>query len=385
MNKKRAIIVSLIIMVVLFLIIFSVIKIKKIKNNIKNNNTKVSLYTVNGPQKVFFEGEIKSSKSIVLQSDSTKGIVDKINVKDKQKVKTGDILFSYKNNQFIEQKNDVEFELENLKNKYNKTKKELDSVSHRVTKVKEQEIQKQRNEEQTVLAEKSKTELKNELNYNIKHQNRLNEKIKNISDKCNVYIKAPFDGVITIGGYSEIDPSKPILTLNSENMHVVCRVSEKDIFKLTEDQIVKVSVLGTGQAINGKIKHIDKKPLSEVVIPKGAISQGAESQSSSNNISTVNSYEVILKIDDIKNIYPGFHVQVSTEAKNYILKVPKTSIFKNGGKNYIWVVKGGILKKKEIEVADWNDKYVHVKNGVNFNDKVVREAKVTMKEGDKID
>ncbi|MGO5066904.1 efflux RND transporter periplasmic adaptor subunit [Clostridium sp. LCP25S3_F8] len=402
MNKKRIIIVSLIVMFVVFLISLVVIEINKIKNNTKNNDKKVSLYTVKEAPNVFFEGEIKSSKSVILQADTTKGTVDKINVKDKQAVKAGYILFSYKNNQFIEQKNDLEYELDTLKDKYNKIKKELNSFNTRDNQVEKQKTEEQKAsilqdkdkqeqidivdlDQQKVLAEKSKNELQSELNDTIKQQNRLNEKIKSINNKCNVYIKAPFEGVITIGGYSEIEPSKPILTLDSKNMHVVCKVSEKDILKLIEEQTVKVSILGTGQAINGKIKHIDTNPSPEITIPQGAVQQGSGSQSSSENLSTINFYEVIIEIDKIKDIHPGFHVQVSTKAKNYTPKVPKTSIFKNNGKSHVWIVKNGILKKREVEVDDWNDKYVHVKNGVNFNDKVVHEAKVTMKEGDKIE
>ncbi|WP_251862409.1 HlyD family efflux transporter periplasmic adaptor subunit [Clostridium sp. Marseille-Q2269] len=426
MKKKRVIIVSLIIVVTISLIGFTVITINKLKNNTKNNAKKVSLYTVKEAPNVFFEGEIKSSKSVVLQADTAKGTVDKINVKDKQMVKAGDILFSYKNNQFIDQKNDLEYELDTLKDKYNKTKKELNSVSDKANQVQEQqkqqkqreqeqqkqEIQKQKGQEQKteeqkvsilqnkdkqeqidtadleqqkVLAEKSKDELQSELNDNIKQQNHLNDKIKNINDKCNVYIKAPFDGVVKIGGYSEIEPSKPILTLDSENMQVVCGVSEKDILKLTEEQTVKVSILGTGQSINGKIKNIDKKPSPEVTISQGAIQQGSGSQSSSPKLSTINSYEVIIQIDNIKDICSGFHVQVSTKAKNYIPKIPKTAIFKNKDKSYVWVVKDRFLKKKKIEASDWNDKYIQIKNGVNFNDKIVREVKDTMKEGDKVE
>ncbi|WP_251861357.1 HlyD family efflux transporter periplasmic adaptor subunit [Clostridium sp. Marseille-Q2269] len=418
MKKKRVITISSIIIAIIFLIGLTVITINKLKNNTKSNTKKVSLYTVKEAPNVFFEGQIKSSKSVILQADTTKGIVDKINVKDKQVVKSGYILFTYKNNQFIEQKDDLQYELSTLKDKYNKIKKELNSASDRINqaqnkqKKQKQEIQQQSNkeqkteeqkesilqdkekqqqidtvdlEQQKVLAEKSKSELQSELNDNIKQQNRLNDKINNINDKCNVYIKAPFDGVVKIGGYSEIEPSKPILTLDSENMQVVCGVSEKDILKLTEEQTVKVSILGTGQSIDGKIKNIDKNPSPEVTVPQGAVQQGSGSQSSSPNLATINSYEVIIQIDNIKDIYPGFHVQISTKAKSYIPKIPKTAIFKNKEKSYVWVVNNGILKNKEIEVDNWNDKYVQVKNGVNFNDKIVREAKDTMKEGQKIE
>ncbi|WP_434297866.1 efflux RND transporter periplasmic adaptor subunit [Clostridium sporogenes] len=374
MKNKGIISVSLIMVAVLSLLGFIVVSSNKSNVNINGNiNKKVTLYTVNGPQNIFFDGEIKSCKRVVIQADTTKGIVDKINVEDKQNIKAGDILFSYKNNDLIEQRIDLEYQLEDLKNKYNRTKKKLDSISNK-------------GQQQKVLAQQSKDELQDELNDNIKEQNHLNEKINNINNKCNVSMKAPFDGVVTMGGYSEIEPSKPILTLDSKDMQVVCEVSEKNILKLTEDQTVKVSILGTGQCINGKIKNIDNNNISpEVSMPKGGIQQGIGAQNSSNNLSTVNSYEVIIQIDNIKNIYPGFHVQVSTKDNNYTPKVPRTSIFKNNGKSYIWVVKNGILKKKEVEVDDWNDKYVQVKNGGNFNDKVVREANDTMKEGDKIE
>lgn len=413
--KKKCIIISSIIIVIISLIGITVMKINKFKNNTKRNNK--DLYTVKESPNVFFEGKIKNSKKVILQVDNTKGTVDKINVKDKQKVKSGDVLFSYRNSQFIEQKNDLEYQLDNLKDKYNKIKKELNSTNDKVKKLQDQqekqkqkqEAQKQKEQEKKIfeqktskeegqeqlnisninqqkdLLEKSESTLQEQLNDNVKEQNHLKEKIDNINDKCNTYIKAPFDGIVKMGGYSEIEPTKPILTLSSEDMQVVCGVSEKQVLKLNKDQNVTISVLGTGQSVTGKIKHIDNEPSPGINIPKGSIPQGGGSQSTSQNLSTVNSYEVIIKIDNIKNIYPGFHVQVSTKAKNYIPKIPKTSTFKNSGKTYVWVAKNGILKKKEVETVSWNDKYVQVKKGINFNEKIVREPKPSMKEGDKVE
>lgn len=78
-------------------------------------------------------------------------------------------------------------------------------------------------------------------------------------------------------------------------------------------------------------------------------------------------------------------MQVSTKASNDIPKIPKTAVFTEGEISYVWVVKDGVLKKTEVEVTDWNEKYVQVKKGVTFEDKVVRQSKDSMKEGDKID
>lgn len=367
MKNKQVISITLIL--VLILLILGFIVMSNTKTPVKSNK-KIVLYTIQDSSNIFFEGEVKNSNSVSFIADTTKGIVDKINVKNDQKVKAGDLLFIYKNNEFIEQKNDLEYELNTLTNKYNKIKKELNSTGNI-------------GNEQKVSLDKSKEELKSELEGNVEQQDHLNKKINNVNEKCYTYVNAPFDGIITIGGYTKIEPSKPILTLDSESMQVVSMVSEKDIFKLQENQIVKAAVLGTGESIKGTIKGISKKPSTQINITQEAKQQG--SQEASQNLSSVNSYEVITEIDNIKNVYPGFHVQMSTKAQNYIPKIPKTATFKNGTKTYVWVAKNGIIKKRDVKVSNWNEKYVQVVNGLNVNEKIVREAKGSMKEGDKIE
>lgn len=372
MKKYNIISVSFLIMLSLTLLGLIVLQFMTPSKKEEKNNEKVVLYTVQEPQTIFFEGEFHNSNSVSIEFESTKGSLEKMNVQNNQNVKVGDILFSYKNSQYIEQKDELKYQLDILKTQYNKLKKQLEET----TNINQESTLKM---EQQSLLKQSKEELQTQLDENTTQQKHLNNQIDAISAKCNFDIKAPFDGIVVMGGYSDLESAKPILKLKSRSMQVVCQVTEKDILKLNNEQVVKLTVLGTGQTIDGKIKNISTEPLQE------SIPQATQFQGGGQNSSMSNLYKVIIEVSDTKGFYEGFHVQVSAKAENDKPKVPKTAILKQGEKNYVWTVDSGALIKKEIDISDWNDKYYQVNSGINFGDTVVREAKETMKEGDLVE
>jgi HlyD family secretion protein len=72
---------------------------------------KVAVYTIPDPQKVFGEGRFQYQNEVSFTPDASKGTVNKIHVQDGQKVDKGQLLFDYKNEQAIQQYQELEKEL----------------------------------------------------------------------------------------------------------------------------------------------------------------------------------------------------------------------------------------------------------------------------------
>lgn len=381
MKKKYIVIITLIIVVGISLVGFAGYSVfSRFKsNNSKGVGEKVALYTVQGNQTLFFEGEFQNTERLVFQCDLSKGKLDKINVGDNQKVKSGDVLFTYKNNEAIQQKDALNDQLSSLKTAYSRLQKKANeqlAVVNTTPAVNETSNQAAQNQE--------KEQIQEQLDDNKRQQQSLNRQINDLNTKCYTEVRAPFGGVVVKGGYSEIETSKPILTLTSDKKQIVCNVGERDILKLAEDQDVNISIYGTGQTIKGKIKYVATEPTENVMVSMGSAVQGNTGAGGS-SVSSSSSYAVNIEPDKVEGLYSGFHVQVSTKGVNNTPKVPNTAVFTDNGISYVWVVKDGLLKKTEVEVTDWNEKYVQVKKGITFEDKVVRQPKDNMKEGDKVD
>lgn len=376
MKKKYIVIITLIIVTGVSLVAFAGYSLfSKFKsNNSKGIKEKVVLYTVQGNQTLFFEGEFQNADKLVFQYDLSKGILDKVNVADKQEVKAGDVLFIYRNTQVIQQKDNLNDQLSSLKITYSRLQKQANQQVAVVNSTSNQ------------LAEnQAKEQIQEQLEDNKRQQQSLNRQINDLNTKCYTEIKAPFDGIVVKGGYSDTEASKPILTLTSDKKQIVCNVGERDILKLTVDQEVNISVYGTGQSIKGKIKYVATEPTENPLVSMGSAVQGSSGSPATAGGNSNSSYTVNIEPDKLDGLYSGFHVQVSTKALNDTSKIPKTAVFTDSGISYVWVVKDGVLKKTEVEVTDWNEKYVQVKKGVTFEDKVVRQSKDSMKEGDKVD
>lgn len=371
MKKKDIIIISLIAVVVIVLASISYFASSKSKTTSKKGTEKYSAYTVPSPQTIFLEGEFQNVQKITYQPDATKGTVDSINVADKQAVTKDTVLFTYKNSQILDQVSTLEDQLDTLKATYVKLDKQSKNP------ISNQTLLSGNNSAQL----QGSSDIKSQLDDNKKQQQKLNNQITELNNKAYTSIKAPFNGTVIKLNNDNNDLTKQILTLATPKMQLVSNVSEKDILKLSLNQTVDVTLVSTGQVVKGKITFISTTPV-EASIGNISSAQSGSMQASSGSNS---SYAVYIDVENQQEVYPGFHAQISaTSAKDYP-KIPKTSTFSEDGATFVWNISDGTLKKVKVETADFNEKYVQVKSGLNFDDKVIREAKDTMKEGDKVD
>lgn len=345
----------------------------------KNDIQQANVYTISSPQNVYLDGEIQYVQQQNFMQDTTKGTIDTINVTDKQQVKKGQTLFTYKNDTVIQQYDSLSDQLKNLQSTYKQIQQQLSDIS----KVQQQVQQVQADTPNNNSTDTTKSSLQSQLDQNNQQQTSIKKQLDSIKNSRYTTIAAPFDGNISLTTSNSTDTNKSILTLTDPKMQVVANVSERDILKLKTGQTVKITVYGTTEDINGTIRSIGTESV-QASITQGSASTASATQSSSISSSNVSYYPVYIDIDKQDGFYPGFHVQGTTTAENQLPKIPISSVSNENSKNYVWAVSNGKLKKVDVDVEKLNDTYMQVKSGVNFGEKIISKPTSTMKEGDTI-
>lgn len=364
--------------------------------NTKQNDINVDVYTIPSPQSIFLDGQLAYEQQQTFVQDSTKGTIDTINVVDTQQIKKGQALFSYKNEQEIQQYDTLTQQLENLQYTYKQIQLQLNNLSQvqqqpqQVTSTAPSNSTSSSSTSDALatsslnatpnVTSNTKDSLQSQLDQNNQQQKNIQKQLDNIKNSRYTTIVAPFDGVVSLSSNSDSATDKSILTLTNPKMQVVANVSEKDIFKLKIGQVVKLTIYGTTEQFNGTIRSIDTNPV-QSAITSNTSSQGNSLQASANNVSY---YPVDIDIDNQDGVYSGFHVQGTTTAENQLPKVPVSSVFNENGKSYLWLVNKGKLKKVQVDVEKFNDTSMQVKSGVDFGEKIVSKPSAGMKEGDAI-
>ncbi|AJA49814.1 RND family efflux transporter, MFP subunit [Clostridium pasteurianum DSM 525 = ATCC 6013] len=337
-----------------------------------------NVYTISSPQNVYLDGEIQYVQQQNFMQDTTKGTIDTINVTDKQQVKKGQALFTYKNDTVIQQYDNLSDQLKNLRSTYKQIQQQLTDISKAQQQVQQAQIDSSVNT--TTTTNTTKSSLQSQLDQNNQQQASIKKQLDSIKNNRYTTITAPFDGNISLTAITNTDTNKSILTLTDPKMQVVSNVSEKDVLKLKTGQTVKITVYGTTQDINGTIRSIGTESI-QASITQGSTSTASATQSSSISSANVSYYPVYIDIDKQYGFHPGFHVQGTTTAENQLPKIPISSVLNENSKNYVWVVNNSKLKKVEVTTEKLNDTYMQVKSGVNFGDKIISKPTSSMKEG----
>ncbi|MEF9934743.1 MAG: hypothetical protein RR539_04860 [Clostridium sp.] len=325
------------------------------------------VYTVPGKKRVFIEGEVMNTATMSYQIDPARGQISVVYVDDEAFVKKDQLLLSYKNEAIVQQQEMLSAQIESLRIAYDK----MDQA---------QGITKEGKTGSIFASATGMPDLSGQLQGNIQQQDKLREQIIKLSSKAYTDVYAPFSGVVKREG----SEGSPIVTVSSSGLHIVCNVSEKDILDISTNQKVTIRINSTGQEINGRIKEVSNttaslanKNSSGFAFPVPGIDTVKSSE--------VNHYPVFIEFDKGAKVYPGFHVQVAVDSKGDMPKIPITSVFKEGNTNYVWAVRNGITSKTAVDTIAFNDKYLKVKKGLTFGDKVIRDASKSIEEGDSVE
>lgn len=393
--KKKYITIT----IILTIIIASTIGFCFLKKSINDKTAnKPEYYKIDSVEKVFINGTLTPRESESIYIDSTKGEISEVYVTNGQAVNAGDSLFIYNNTVIESQIDEISEQItanENSKvsinNKLTNAKNSLEEKENQLNKFKKQleefnfqdqveadnismNIQQTTAEvsaykEQVSAYEDQIDSVKTTLN------SLYNKKEKLTADK-NFVVTAPISGTIVLSS-NEKDYTQPYIIIESQELIVKGIVSEKDYNKIKVDDDISVNIISTNETIDGKISEIDDRPVSNTEL---ALSQ--VTQTTNTNVSY---YNVLITLNSQENLINGFHSQGKVTLGDDTIKVFKTSIINEEGKNYVFIDKDGILDKVEISIQQEDGEYVIVESGLNANDVVMKNPTSETKAGVKVE
>ncbi len=303
---------------------------------------------------VIAPGKLKLADEQFIYAQDNKGEVEKVLVKEGDKVKKGDKLIHYKNEKLLNEQKKIKLEI-------NSNYLELEH------------IQKQRNEINKKLEkEKDNNQLQSEYNDIVLQLRKKNIDIelmqlekKSIEQEiADTTIKSDIDGeVVAINDIAlsgaEQSEQQPIIRIGSlDTMLVKGKISEYDTLKIKEGQSVKL----TSDAIPnkywmGKISFISDLP--EQPEP-GKDDSGAN-------------YVVEAKVkEEMVPLKPGFRILMEIETdKKKTDALPLSAVKRGADTDYVYVVEDGIAMRKEIKTGIATNKLIEIKGGLKKKAEVV--------------
>ena len=393
--KKKYITIT----IILTIIIASTIGFCFLKKSINDKTAnKPEYYKIDSVEKVFINGTLTPRESESIYIDSTKGEISEVYVTNGQAVNAGDSLFIYNNTVIESQIDEISEQItanENSKvsinNKLTNAKNNLAEKENQLNKLKKQleefnfqdqveadnismNIQQTTAEvsaykEQVSAYEDQIDSVKTTLN------SLYNKKEKLTADK-NFVVTAPISGTIVLSS-NEKDYTQPYIIIESQELIVKGIVSEKDYNKIKVDDDISVNIISTNETIEGKILEIDDRPVSNTELGLSQVTQTTNTN--------VSYYNVLITLNSQENLINGFHSQGKVTLGDDTIKVFKTSIINEEGKNYVFIDKDGILDKVEISIKQEDGEYVIVESGLNANDVVMKNPTSETKEGVKVE
>lgn len=393
--KKKYITIT----IILTIIIASTIGFCFLKKSINDKTAnKPEYYKIDSVEKVFINGTLTPRESESIYIDSTKGEISEVYVTNGQAVNAGDSLFIYNNTVIESQIDEISEQItanENSKvsinNKLTNAKNSLEEKENQLNKFKKQleefnfqdqveadnismNIQQTTAEvsaykEQVSAYEDQIDSVKTTLN------SLYNKKEKLTADK-NFVVTAPISGTIVLSS-NEKDYTQPYIIIESQELIVKGVVSEKDYNKIKVDDDISVNIISTNETIDGKISEIDDRPVSNTELGLSQVTQTTNTN--------VSYYNVLITLNSQENLINGFHSQGKVTLGDDTIKVFKTSIINEEGKNYVFIDKDGILDKVEISIQQEDGEYVIVESGLNANDVVMKNPTSETKAGVKVE
>ncbi|MGY3316875.1 HlyD family secretion protein [Peribacillus simplex] len=304
-------------------------------------------------------GQVFPSEDSKLFLDTSIGKMAKLEVKEGQKVKEGEELFRYNNEEL-----DLQLKQNEMKKKRNLI--DLEQQNEKIKQL-EKRIEEAKNDNLPDETIKQLTSEKEE----IKYQNRLSnldysETLKQIESteekKKQLIVKSPITGVIkdvnedaSVGNIQNPDPF--IYIISSDPYIIKGTITEYDFNFLKNEQLVTVKPKALpNKSFQGKIQNIENVPVEE-----------------GENTESVTSYPFSATLENTSSeLQNGFHVSIEIEiAKENTLVIPSECVKTTNGKSYVFTENEGIAKMKKVVTGETHSQWIEIVSGIKEGDTVI--------------
>ncbi|MCA2504004.1 efflux RND transporter periplasmic adaptor subunit [Staphylococcus xylosus] len=374
MKKKWPWILGILGVLILLVVAFLV------KNNTSTDSNKkgYKIYSVEKESPLNLEGKAFPN-SVKTYNNSQIGSYISTQVDDGQSVNQGDALINYDVNNNKRQQ--LANKVDEAQNAVNEDYRNINQAPN------DNGLQKKLTQDQSALSEA---------------QQQLNQHDKQVNDS----VYAAFDGKVDIKNSKNVSDDQPILQLVSNEPQIKTTVSEFDLDKIKEGDKVDVKVTSNGKTGKGEIKKISELPKSyEDKLGESGAASGAsagvaggsgegeedstasaaqdsnpvESDPSGGSDSESSKYTVMISDLDIP-VRAGYSMEVKVSLDS--IKLPNSVLTKD---NNVFVVnQDNKVEKRDISIDKVNGE-IFVKKGLKKGDKLIKNPKKTMNDGDKVE
>lgn len=350
---KKRIIIGAIAAVVL---ICFVAAIYMVNNKGASKKTEVMKVAETITDKVFLDGQVESRDTKIFYKDSTKGVIENMNVKDGDNVKSGSTLYRYKNESIVEKIDSLNSELESARRSRDSMKKSQSSMPG----------------QPQVPVDTSQMD---------SQISSLQSQISSLNSKMYEEIKAPFDGRVSVNE-SAGEMGEPFVTVFSEESYMNASISEKDYDKIYAGDKVDVNFTATKLKTTGTIRFISENPTQTPVVDAStSLATGAASSSTLSNYKV----EIDFNEDPGSSVKNGFHIQAVKLTKDDTVKVPVEAVIREDKKAYCFKVVNKKLVKQAVKTGQTKGNTITITSGIKIGDSIVKNPTKRMKAGDTIE
>nr|WP_263314712.1 efflux RND transporter periplasmic adaptor subunit [Mammaliicoccus sp. Marseille-Q6498] len=366
MKKKWIWIIGIIVVIALIGVAFGL----KYMNNKAEENKGYDTYKVDKESPLNISGKASPQSVKIYNNNEQLGTYVSTLVEDGQTVKQGDQLINYdinysKRQQLVNKVNEAQ-------NIVNEDYREINLAPNN------DDLQKKLSQDQGVLKEATQ---------------QLNQYDKQTHDS----IYAAFDGKIDIKNDNKVSNGETILYLVAKEPQIKTTVSEFDLRKIKKGDKVDIKITSTGEKGKGVIKKIaelpnsfDEKLNKPSEVP--AATQNSEGENSlpqvsnpvvndANNKSESDSSKYTVIIGDIDiPVRSGYSMEISVPLET--IKLPKSVLTKDH--NVFVLNKDNKVEKRDIKFDKVNGE-IFVKEGLKKGDKLIKNPKKTLNNGDKVE
>ena len=380
-NKKKRIIVSVIILITIVAAINIFVMQSTKKGEVKTGTVsfeKVSERKLNNTKLI--SGQVKPGNIEGFYTDSTKGKVKDITVKEGQEVEKGTKLFSYDNEEINLKMKQAELDQKMADMRYNQSKKKIDSLKQEIKKTKdsgatteiinplEEQLNELEMQQKTTELEKEKGKLQAE---ELKKQQK---ELTIYSNFAGVVQKLDKDAAQSssqaVGGQG-----KAFLQIASKDpFQIQGTLTELQKSQIQKDQTVTVTAKANNKKKwTGKITEVSEFPTSAEMAQAGGVGEATQNMSQ---------YTYKASLDSQDGLSPGYHVSLQVNLGNKkMVAVPTKSIVEKGDDAFVYVEDKGKLRKQNVKKGSTDGDWTEIVEGVTVGQKVVKNPSEDVYDG----
>lgn len=331
-------------------------------------------------------GMIAPGKREMIYADTAKGKINEVYVKEGQKVKADQKLFSYQNPEITTQIKQNQIDRRMADTRYEQNQSKINFINEQIRdekkKSKEQVTDPLQNEIQETQSQQTMTDLEAQLK-DAEYQQRTIalelEKIKLQADDlqrkfADLVVYSSMEGLIqsvnkdSLNGSSQTaEVSNPIVQIIAEGDYLIeGTLTELQKMYIKPNQPITIrSKANTSGTWKGKITEVSEFPTSE----NGS---AAEFSSSGQGTQNISHYNFKASVNSKEGLSSGYHVSIQVELPGTVSSaVRRTSIIKDEESQYVFVLDGKRLRRQQVATGVSNGDWVEVTEGLDFKDKVV--------------